>query len=838
MKAKEAVKRAKLQHELQGLDRTEDLITKEQSRLRDATTVLDKIAFLSHEDGNKDVETFINSMFFDDKSSFSKNSQASTQMESNYQSSLTVNRKISGFFSAVFDERESFGLQRRTFENLDDSIYIEGKKDKHYIESKETIKVRSFLKSEVLKNLATFNGLSSAQLAALQDYYEVGDNLEKIVDNSGAFIKLGSSDHFLANVKLMKKGDSSKINFTNRPMLSSRNAGGKSRLLPKNITENKHSETGTSLTDKKPTSIFKLLVDSKKIFYNDTYTRNNMMKAKKMILKGINQPGQNNQGGAVDLVDDEDLMIESQFPIQVSLDFQALSPYCLNFFKKFISNYILKAYVTEFTRSRQSAFELNSIPWKELDNEGGWNLHNEAAAVRNAALLEIQSSLQEKRNEQLRSLRNFRHNPFRNCKKLFEEEDYLKVKAKAPNGLYSTPPYLKMEANKYRYKQKTSAEKIFAIYEFRLFWFDSSSSVAAGYVDLRNCVIGLAQPIPDMHVLSLHPRNNGNTLCVVLDESGQALRKELVEVKAWAEVYDWQFLDILATKKTNQLYTAIDGSSPQTQRLQVEVKLQPQNLYCDAWFVRQLVVKGANVSHFSLEYVIFSPKGIERLKDLFSTAKAIEYASFSHNYFDEESLEQLLTALLEKSGEKINTLRICNNKVHEQAIQIIFETLNKHKSSPLSAPLKELTFSQAGLVDSSILGLQNFLNKYSHEDSPFRMDLSSNYLSDRGLMIISELLMRFPYVSYLDLSNQHALDHNKNNIKSLLDKLTFNKSVQHLNFSNNGSSTESVQSLLNYLGNNTSITTVMADVISEQCSKIKPSIYEHSLKVFGYALST
>ena len=58
----------------------------------------------------------------------------------------------------------------------------------------------------------------------------------------------------------------------------------------------------------------------------------------------------------------------------------------------------------------------------------------------------------------------------------------------------------------------------------------------------------------------LHPRNNNDSLLIVLDKDGESIRLALIEIKSWLEFYHFYFDGTIDGKKQNLTYEALDNS--------------------------------------------------------------------------------------------------------------------------------------------------------------------------------------------------------------------------------------------------------------------------------------
>jgi hypothetical protein len=819
MNAKQAVQKARLQESLKGYDRTPDLISKELSSARDKTDLLDQISYRTERFQDKNVKSLINSLFRDDKKE--RQSLASTEDETE-EITAAVKRaseqtqKAMGFFSLLEDK----------FANQTGSAQKPGQvsNEELYVESAEVISLGTRVKSAILVNLTKINSLSMGMVSQLEQYLGNTENLEAMKGDMSIFYALGGAKYTF-NKSALKGLEVKKFSYSNRPYLTARPSNNYAAKLPREVNR-VHSPRGQK-------SAFEHVNNSKRMpTYLDTMSRNHKYKQKKILGS---KEGPSGAGGAdYDTIDDEDFQVFNQFPIDCPLNFDVLGPYSLYFLKRFVTKFVLQSYIKEVISKNKSPFIMEGIPFNELDAEGGWNLQNECPVVRRQTKADLEQIINNKKQEDLQSLRRMRLAPFSTDPKPLDEEDYLKITPRVPNPYYKNPPYLRMKANKYYRKKETFAQRVFTVYEFRLFWSSTSSSNVSGWVDLRVCKIGMSNH-NGTPLLSLHPRNNGDSLLIQLNEEGQVLRKELIEIKAWLEMYNYCFDKIVIPEYTVGLFGPMD-STYTPREAKIDIHLIKQNLYSDAFFMRYIHCRSLNITSVTLYQIVFSPDGIHRLTEFFEEAKGINRVHLESNYFDDIGTESVLDALLKSSVDRLRSLKIIRNKLSDVMVLSVFDTIASSKSSPLSTPIEEINLSYSGIGDSCFLGLHGLFNKYAHEDSTFRLGVSGNPISERGLLLLSELLAQYPILHTIELRDLKGIDPDKNNIKALVEKLTSNRTLREIDFRGNSLTAQSFQSVINYLGNSASIEKISIDLNHKEVIATKPSNYATNLSIYRFSL--
>jgi len=821
MDAQKAFQKARLSEKMKGMIRSNDVLCKELFTLRDQSDLLDRISYNGESLRNDRINSIINNPFKAEAAlRGSVSTKADDEEEEKY---LKEEREKAERDYANHVQRLEKYLKLSNFEieegGLTKSKVDKIAKDEHFAETFEDVKLGNKSKFGMITALSKTNLLDSDTSKILEWYFTNSENLEGLNADIGVFYTLGGAK-FSTNQSILRGNEPKKYSFTNKLILTIRQSNLAGRKLPRQVIKPQY-------ISKIEKSSFGLLSNPVKINFVDFQTKNALIKLQRNIPRGVTTGAI--QGNTTDqIMEDDDFETSNQFPIFSLMNFDVLSPYSIFFFKKFVRQYILRAYVKTIKDNSPNPFQMEGIPFDTLDEQGGWNLQNDVQEQRAQVRNEVESNLVDR----LREIRSMWLRPVVMDPKPTGEDDLLKVTPRTPNEFYKYPPYLRMKAQKFHKRKLTINRRVFAIYEFRLFWFGSSSSTASGWVDLKNCKLGIGEH-SGKSMLVLHPRNNGDSLLILFDEDGQNLRRELLEVKAWIEAYEYYFDGIADKGKLNKLYPAID-STFNPARLSLGVHLRPQNLYSDAYFIRQLNYRSMPITEVTLKNIIFSPDGAHRLIEFFEEIKGLQSVHLESNYFDEMTMESLLEAILKSSVDKMHTLKLVKNKINDGVLLNVFDQIASSKSSPISTPLVDLTFSYAGLGDSCVLGLQGLFSKYSHEDQLFHLDFSGNIITDRGLLLLSELLMTYPLLSSISLSHLKGLDQDKNNIKSLLENLLSNRSIRDIDFTGNTINTLALKSIVNYLDNNNSVNKITIDLDVVTAIKLRPSEYTKQLSIFGF----
>jgi len=817
MNAKQAAQRARLEQKLKGYDRTEDILSKEYYISKEASDLIDRIDFDTSGHQQKKIKNLINSLFKDERKELSQTLSTADQtvdeemvakLAETKRSKMVYYFNLNGNIEFLSDSK----VQHRYENNSDDQ----------QIEFTETVARGSRAKSKLIATLIKANNLSEEMGLLLEEYLIEFDIMEAM---KGDMALYNTMSHKLSmNQSLLRGVETKKFTPTNKPQFSSRPLALHAPLkLAKHVTPSK----GKNIQQ---ISNFLLLNNPQRSNYLDNMQKNQLIRVKKAQAKA--QAGEAEK--LIDTMQDEDFELSNQFPIFSPMNFDDLGPYGLYFLKKFVTKFVLQLYIREIQSKSKDPFEMEDLRLELLDNEGGWNTESDSKEFRAQVKAEGDQAIEQRKFDKLRELNYMRLRPFKMDPKAQGEDELLRITSRTPNEFYNYKPYLRMKALKYHKKKDIAARKVFAVYEFRLFWFSSSSSSASGYVDLRTCRIGVGTH-NENNLLVLHPRNNGDSLLIILNDEGQALRKELLEIKAWIELYDYYFNDLLKKDQITNYYNPIDMNFT-AREVDIRVLLYPQNLYSDAYFIRLMNQRVGNLTSLTISYVIFSPDGIQRMIELLEETKNIKYLHLESNYLDEMSMETMLDTFMKSSVDKLETLKLVKNKINDSVILNVFDQIASAKSSPLSTPLKELNISYAGLGDNIFLGLVGIFANYAHEDYLFKLDFSGNLISDRGLLLLSEQLVRYPMVSTITLRNLQGIDPQKNNLKPLIENLALNKSVREIDFRGNTISAKTVKSIINYLGNSNSIYSILSDFDLSEILQLPLSKYSNALSTFRFNL--
>lgn len=346
-------------------------------------------------------------------------------------------------------------------------------------------------------------------------------------------------------------------------------------------------------------------------------------------------------------------------------------------------------------------------------------------------------------------------------------------------------------------------------------------------------------------LLVLHPRNNNDSLLIVADKEGESLRLALIEIKSWIEFYNFCFDCTIDGKKANQNYEALDNSldvekferAHETElRLGFKLFMNKYTVPSDGYMTRLLALRGESLRELSLGFVTYSADGIHRLNELMTSLRSLERLHFEDNYMDDGDTQKILSGVF-KSGmlRTLKTLRIIKNKLNDDLAVQLFKELGIAKSVAGSAPLEELVLSSCGLGDSSILGLDGIIASYCHSNC-FKLDLSDNFVSENGLLMISEFISQYQVVGELIVANCRRLDPDKNSLKVLLEKLGLNRKLHTIDFSGNPIVKRSYKSVVNFLGNNKSIQQLRVSYNHEYVMESRLSQFADILGVFRFYL--
>lgn len=353
---------------------------------------------------------------------------------------------------------------------------------------------------------------------------------------------------------------------------------------------------------------------------------------------------------------------------------------------------------------------------------------------------------------------------------------------------------------------------------------------------MRTCKVGIGREA-QTDLLVIHPRNNNDSLLIVLDELGQTLRMALIEIKAWVNLYDYIFAGSYIKGSLAHSYTAIDLSD-QPKHMKFELTVSEHTPPTDGLILRTMIFKADSLISINLNGLQFSNDGASRFSELISSSRKLEEISLESNYLDELSCESIIEALDDVVMLNLTKIRFVNIKLGDSLSQQLLDMITEMKSYNNSKPLKELTLSKIGVTDSGLLGFHTLLARYVHPKPGFALDLSHNMFTQNTLVMLGELIAKYQVVWKLNLSYSQNLEKVNNSIKSLLESLFLNKVVAEIDFRGNTCSRFNYKSIIKFLGNNHTIQRIHLDLNQEELSKfIKSSKFPPELDVFRFNIN-
>lgn len=353
-------------------------------------------------------------------------------------------------------------------------------------------------------------------------------------------------------------------------------------------------------------------------------------------------------------------------------------------------------------------------------------------------------------------------------------------------------------------------------------------------MDLRNAKIGVGKDF-DTDLLILHPRNNNDSLLIVLDEAGQAIRLAVLEVKAWLEFYRNLLENNFEASSYVPNYRYLDHTE-EVDQIYLNLRLKKGIVPSDGFIFRFLHLRAPMILELNLGFIPFTNDGNYRLKELLLKASNLQKIQFQDNYLDDIDMQDIFKSIFESGMLKsIKEFKIVKNKLNDETVLMLFDELGKVKSDPESSHLENLTLSGCSLGDSSLLGLDTLLSTSSSKNC-FELDLSENLITENGLLMISELLLKHQVVDKLNLARCLRLDPTKNSLKSLLENLLPNKRIISIDFSGNELIQKSYKTIVNFLATNKSLQRLMISYDKAGFFEFRPSHYSLALDVFRFTM--
>lgn len=317
-----------------------------------------------------------------------------------------------------------------------------------------------------------------------------------------------------------------------------------------------------------------------------------------------------------------------------------------------------------------------------------------------------------------------------------------------------------------------------------------------------------------------------------LSEPAQLLRLVLIEVKAWRELYTFQIEGLFKGNEWSKSMTSLDPEVKSTEKSFI-LKMNKPTIPCDAFFMRYLTVKADTLVEMVLENVVFSSTGMMRLTECIRYSRFIHTLYFSKNFFEDQLLAGFSSALEEGPMIRLENLSFVSNKLPNDWVLKLLESLSAIKSHKSSYPLKKIAFPHCNINDSCLFGVQELAQNYAHSER-FSLDISDNPISEKGLLLISEVMARYQVINELNCSSLRNLKASLNGCKSLLSKLTLNSVIHDINFKENPVNQDGLRSVVNYLGNNLPILKLSISFNEQDSRFLHP--FKDSLSCYGFDL--
>ena len=333
-------------------------------------------------------------------------------------------------------------------------------------------------------------------------------------------------------------------------------------------------------------------------------------------------------------------------------------------------------------------------------------------------------------------------------------------------------------------KNQSFNTKYYRIFCCRFFWYSSVKDLKAiGYVDLLTANATLEER-NGTDYLKLYPRSDKKEMLIIMDELGESLRENIIEVRAF-----YNSNSLIDTRIiTSACRSDITFGSP------VKFSVQYRGKYADRpipkWCIKYPGFKYFNsLMHIKLVSVNITANILADFQDLIIKCVSLKVLELDNNNMTDTVSHTVFRCVSEWAIDKVKTLCIRNNKLSIEICRNLLYYVGlrvcyvlEHNSAVdrryvSYGPLEMLAISNCGLQDSTIMDLKPVLVKYKQK-TLLKLDISGNIFSDRGLGVLGDGIKRSRVISHLSIRDNKRLT--VAGISEFLHDIRYNTSIQEL----------------------------------------------------------
>ena len=347
-------------------------------------------------------------------------------------------------FTEIFEERKR-GLKDLEASSIDQSS--------NEIAEEEVVMIGNRGKSSMFTGLIKLNNLPQRQSLDIEKYMTLGEVGERLEMNFVLFRVMGGPKK-MANQSIIRGHEGKKIGLLNRTVTTQRVPNYNQNRLPKAVTS-------THLLYAEESSI-NYIMQPGKFSYNDNFSKNTKFKLKKMsilnkassLLNRIGETPQEQEDTTA--IERLDFITMNQFAVHVPLKFQVLSRYSMFFLKKFMTKFIINAYINQLKQLSSKPYDMNLPVSMELYPPR--SLPNENFQLRENTKHQMEAGRREALNSKMRMITRLKCSGLPAFEPVRKDEAILNFTLKGAQQLGFEPSF-KFKALKFSKQKKTASRK-------------------------------------------------------------------------------------------------------------------------------------------------------------------------------------------------------------------------------------------------------------------------------------------------------------------------------------------------------------------------------------------
>lgn len=347
-------------------------------------------------------------------------------------------------FTEIFEER------KRGLKELEASGLFQGSNE---ISEEEVVVIGNRGKSSMFTGLIKLNNLPPRQSVDIERYMMLGEVGERLEMNFALFRTMGGAKK-MANQTIIRGHEGKKVGLLNRTVMTQRVPNYHLNRLPKALAK--------SHTIYSEESSINYIMQPGKFSYNDNFSKNTKFKLKKMsilnkatsLLNRVGESPQEQEEAAA--IERLDFITMNQFPVHVPLRFEVLSRYSLFFLKKFMTKFIVNAYINQLKQLSSKPYDLNLPVSMELYQPRA--VQNDNPQLREVVRQMADSNRRDTLNSKMRLFTRLRCTGLPAFEPVRKDDAILNFTLKGAQQLGFEPSF-KLKALKYSKPKKQAARK-------------------------------------------------------------------------------------------------------------------------------------------------------------------------------------------------------------------------------------------------------------------------------------------------------------------------------------------------------------------------------------------